>query len=193
MKNNVRKLITLLVFICFSQFIMAQEEEEKENGPSERWFVGGNFGLTFGDYTLINVSPQIGYRFTNSVAAGAGVNFQYISIKERYSNGDSYRKVSQGVTGLNIFGRVYPIRNFMIQLQPEANYVFGKEVLYYTDPRQENKLDGKIVPSLLAGAGLVFPSGRGAMIMSVFYDVLQDPNSPYSNRPIINFGYNLGF
>jgi hypothetical protein len=189
MKNGLRKILILFAFICFSQLVMAQEEDEK--GPSDRWFLGGNFGLTFGDYTLINVSPQIGYRFTEKVAAGTGVNFQYISIKERYSNGDTYRKVSQGVTGLNVFGRVYPIRNFMLQLQPEANYVFGKEKFY--NPRQENKLDGKIVPSLLAGAGLVFPSGRGAMIMSVFYDVLQDPNSPYSNRPIINFGYNIGF
>ena len=188
MKNGLKKLLTLLVFICLSQYIMAQEEEEK--GPSDRWFLGGNFGLTFGDYTLINVSPQIGYRFTNSVAAGAGVNFQYISIKDRDGNGDTYRKVSQGVTGLNIFGRVYPIRNIMLQLQPEANYVFGKEKYY--NPRYENKFK-KLVPSLLAGGGLVFPSGRGAMIMSVFYDVLQDPNSPYSNRPIINFGYNIGF
>jgi hypothetical protein len=191
MKNKCRKLLTLIALLCLTQYVMAQDKSEEEQGPSDRWFLGGNFGLTFGDYTLINVSPQVGYRFTNHLAAGAGVNFQYISIKERYSNGDAYRKVSQGVTGLNLFGRVYPIRNFMIQLQPEANYVFGKEKLY--NPRQENKLDGKIVPSLLAGAGVVIPSGRGAMIMSVFYDVLQDPNSPYSNRPIVNFGYNIGF
>ena len=191
MKNSLKKILTLVTFICLSQLVIAQEEEEK--GPSDRWFLGGNFGLTFGDYTLINVSPQLGYRFTERLAAGAGVNFQYISVKERYTNGDAYRKVAQGVTGLNLFGRVYHIRNFMLQLQPEANYVFGKEILYYTSPRQENKLDGKIVPSLLAGAGVVIPSGRGAMIMAVFYDVLQDPNSPYSNKPVVNFGYNIGF
>lgn len=191
--NNIKKLFALIALVFVSNCLLAQKEEKREDVPFDRWFLGGNFGLTFGDYTLINVSPQIGYRFTERVAAGTGVNFQYIGVKERYSNGDAYRKVSQGVTGLNVFGRVYPIRNFMLQVQPEANYVFGKEKLYYTTPRQENKLDGKIVPSLLAGGGIAIPSGRGAMIMSVFYDVLQDPSSPYSNKPVVNFGYNIGF
>lgn len=190
MKKVFFKYLALVVSICISNCLMAQEEGAEE-GPSNRWFFGGNFGLTFGDYTLINVSPQIGYRFTERVAAGGGVNLQYASIKERDWNGDALRKVSQGVTGLNLFGRLYPIQNIMLQLQPEANYVFGK-VKYY-DSTPDSKLDGKIVPSLLAGGGLVFPSGRGAFIMAVFYDVLQDPNSPYSNKPIVNFGYNIGF
>ena len=192
MAKNFVKYLAIIAFSFLSTSLMAQDDKEEE-APRDRWFFGGNFGLTFGDYTLINVSPQLGYRFTNRVAAGGGVNFQYISVKERFSNGDRYSKISQGVTGLNLFGRVYPIQNIMLQVQPEANYVFGKEVLYYTDPRQKNKLPGKLVPSLLAGGGLVFPSGRGALIMSVFYDVLQDPNSPYSNKPIVNFGYNMGF
>lgn len=191
MKNSFIKYLAFVVLICFSNSLMAQKEDADEGADPNRWFFGGNFGLTFGDYTLINVSPQVGYRFTERVAAGGGVNLQYASIKERYSNGDAYRKISQGVTGLNLFGRVYPIQNFMLQLQPEANYVFGR-VKYY-DATPNSKLNGKIVPSLLAGGGLVFPSGRGALIMAVFYDVLQDPNSPYSNKPVINFGYNIGF
>ena len=175
---------------------MAQEEEEMEEKQKgfqkEKLFVGGNFGLTFGNYTLINVSPQIGYRFTKLFAAGVGINLQYISVKEKYTNGDLYRKSTQGVTGLNVFGRVYPIKQFMIQVQPEMNYVFGKEIYYDTNPRQEYKLDAAIVPSLLLGGGLVIPSGRGAFITSVFYDVLQDVNSPYGNRPIVNFTFNVG-
>jgi hypothetical protein len=119
------------------------------------------------------------------------VNFQYASLKEEDAAGRTFSKTSQGVAGLNVFGRVYPIRQFMLQVHPEANYVFGKEVLYYSDPRQENKFS-QVVPSLLAGGGLVLPSGRGAMIISVFYDVLQRPNSPYFNRPVFNFNFNVG-
>lgn len=177
-------------------FVFAQDEEEKpekEKGfQKEKLFVGGNFGLTFGNFTLLNISPQIGYRFTDHVAAGVGVNLQYISLKEKFTNGDTYRKSTQGVTGLNVFGRLYPINQFMIQVQPEVNYVFGKEVYYDTNPRQEFELDAKIVPSLLFGGGLVIPSGRGAFITSAFYDVLQDPNSPYGKRLIVNFTYNIG-
>jgi hypothetical protein len=36
------------------------------------------------------------------------------------------------------------------------------------------------------------PAGRGAMIVSVFYDVLQQAHSPYGSRPIFNIGFNFG-
>lgn len=182
------KKLALLLFWLSIAFLSRAQDEEKEP-PQNRWFIGGNFGLTFGDYTLINVSPQLGYRFTDFFAAGAGVNMQYISIKRRV-NGDPYYKSSRGVAGLNVFTRVYPIRMIMLQAQPEANYIFGKE-LYY-NPRQEYKFDGRIVPSLLLGGGAVIPSGRGALIAGLFYDVLQHANSPYGRRPVVTFSYNIG-
>lgn len=190
MKKHWLTIVTLLC-VAFS-FAQEESEEIKKGFQKEKIFVGGNFGLSFGNYTLINVSPQIGYRFTNHFAAGTGINFQYVSLKERYTNGANFRKTSQGVVGLNVFGRVYPIQQFMIQVQPEMNYVFGKEIYYDTDPRQEYNLDSRIVPSVLLGGGLVIPSGRGAMILSLFYDVLQEDYAPYGKRPIVNFTYNIG-
>jgi len=190
----LKRIVLLTVLFATTLFSFAQDEEEEKKGfQKERLFFGGNFGLTFGNYTLINVSPQIGYRFTDLFAAGVGINLQYISVKDKYTNGDLYRKTSQGVTGLNVFGRLYPIKQFMIQVQPEANYLFGKEIYYDTDPHQEYTLDASIVPSLLVGGGLVIPSGRGTFITAVFYDVLQHENSPYGKRPIVNFTYNIGF
>jgi hypothetical protein len=192
-----KKTIFLVALCAITIFVFAQDEEpdeKKEKGfQKEKLFVGGNFGLTFGNYTLINVSPQIGYRFTDFFAAGVGINLQYVSWKDEYSNGDN-SKTSQTVTGLNVFGRIYPIKNFMIQVQPEENYLFGKQKYYQasTQTTFKNNTDAKIVPSLLLGGGLVIPSGRGAFITSVFYDVLQKDNSPYGNRPIVNFTYNIG-
>ena len=193
----MKKTRVLLLCLFFASTVVEaqhQEEDKPRQGfQKENLFFGGNFGLTFGDYTLINVSPQLGYRFTDLFAAGAGINGQYISIKERYYNGDLYSKFSRGVVGLNVFGRVYPIQNLMLQVQPEANYVFGKNKFYDSDPPQVYNSDAAIVPSLLVGAGAVIPSGRSALIISIFYDVLQKENSPYGKRPIYNFGYNIGF
>ena len=193
-KAAIKKTIFIVSFCTCTLLAFTQEEDEvKEKGfQKEKLFVGGYFGLTFGDYTLIGITPQIGYRFTDYFAAGVGLNFQYIQIKDKYTNGELYRKSTQGVTGLNVFGRLYPIQQFMIQVQPEMNYIFGNEIYYDTNPRQEYKLDAEIVPSLLLGGGLVIPSGRGAFITSVFYDVLQDPSSPYGKRAIINFTFNIG-
>ncbi len=189
----MKKLLLIPFLLLISLYLFAQAEDEKpekKKGFQEEYlFVGGNFGLTFGDYTLINISPQVGYRFSQLFAAGIGLNGQYVSFKERV-DGDLYRKVSQNVTGLNVFARLYPLQQFFIQVQPEANYIFGKQT-YYQPVKQEFKLDAVITPSLLLGGGAALPAGKGAFIISVSYDVLQDKNSPYGKRPIYNFGYNF--
>jgi hypothetical protein len=192
----MKKIMFFALLCSLSLIVRAQEEEVKEKGfKKENLFVGGNFGLTFGDYTLINLSPQIGYRFSSLFAAGVGINGQYVGYKDReFYTGDVYRKVSQGVAGLNVFGRVFPIKNFnlFLQAQPEANYIFGKET-YYQPTKQEYKLDAEIAPSLLLGGGIILNSGsRGGAMISVLYDVLQHDNSPYTNRPIYNFGFVVG-
>jgi hypothetical protein len=191
-RYHMKRIFILTGLVFFSCVLFAQDqEEEKERGfRKEKVFVGGNFGLGFGSYTVINVSPQAGYRFNRYFAAGLGINAQYVSIKERDFYGNDYRKVSQGVAGLNVFGRVYPIQQFMLQIQPEANYLFGKQI-FYQPTREEYKIDAEIVPSLLAGGGLVLPSGRGSLIVALFYDVLQRPNSPYGKKPVVNVGYNI--
>lgn len=186
-------LVGLLFLVCTS-FIHAQDEAEGKKGfDKSKLFFGGNFGLSFGDYTLINISPQVGYRFNKTLAAGMGFNMQYISVKNRYQNGTTYSKTSQGVMGLNIFGRVYPAQFFLLQVQPEANYVWGKTKYYDGTQPSEISLDAKIVPSLLLGGGVAMPAGRGAFLATVFYDVLQNTYSPYGRQAIFNFGYNFGF
>lgn len=139
--------------------------------------------------TLVNVSPQVGYRFNRTLAAGVGVNFIYSSYRYRFATPEF--KENYGVAGLNVFGRVYPIDYLFLQLQPEANYSWGK--YKYSDDTPDLKLQGKIVPSLLGGAGAAIPAGSGAFIVMIQYDLLQNARSPYGNRAFYNFGYNFGF
>jgi hypothetical protein len=190
-----KKLIILLFAIAaISQYSMAQDErEESPKGfDKSKLFFGGNFGLSFSSYsTLVNVSPQIGYRFNKYLAAGGGPNFIYYSQKYVGISGNDLYRENFGYAGLNIFGRVYPIEQVFLQLQPEANYSWGKIKFY--DGSKDEKLDGKIVPSLLAGAGGAIPAGSGAFIIMVQYDLLQQQRSPYGNRAFFSFGYNIGF
>jgi hypothetical protein len=161
--------------------------------PKSKVFAGGSFGLSFGRYTFINLNPQVGYRFNKFFGAGMGLNLVYASLKERdpYTRQD-YRKVVQGITGLNAFMRFYPVQRFIVQVQPEANYIFGKEI-FYQPVKESFRLNAEIIPSLLVGGGLVTPTTNGAMLFTVMYDVLQNPNSVYGNRPIVNVGYNFSF
>ncbi len=187
----MRKGLLLAIFICTGIILFAQDEELPKGFNKENLFLGGNFGLTFGDYTFINISPQLGYRFNRFLAAGVGINGQYINSKFRYTDGTLDSRVEQGVAGLNVFGRFYPFQQFMLQVQPEANYVFGQQT-FYQPVKEVYKLDAIIVPSLLTGAGVVLPSGRGGLIIAVFYDVLQNPSSPYGKKPFFTVGYNFG-
>jgi len=117
-----------------------------------------------------------------------GVNFIYSSTRYRYYQ-PSYRE-NFGVAGLNVFGRVYPIQYAFIQLQPEANYIWGKRK--YDDGGPDDVLNGKITPSLLAGAGAAIPAGRGAFIIMAQYDILQNNRSPYGEKVFVSFGFNFG-
>lgn len=190
-----------IALVMCSVAVMAQEPEketdtEKKGFDRSRLFVGGNFGLSFGDYTFINVSPQVGYRFTNLFAAGIGVNGQYTSFRERYGS-ETVSRSNYGVTGMNIFGRLYPIQQAFIQVQPELNYIWGSRKLY--NPDEKYSINGKILPSFLIGAGGILPMGNvGGLMVMVQYDVLNkngynsDPSTPYGNRPFVSIGFNFG-
>ena len=182
-------LIALLSILAISVF--AQDEEEGKKGfDKSKLFFGGTFGASFGSYTFVNVSPQVGYRFNKFFAAGAGVNFIYSSVKYDYGSAALNYKNEYGVVGLNIFGRVYPVQFLVIQVQPEMNYTWGK--VHFYDGSADQKLDPKFVPSLLVGGGVAIPTGgRGAMTIMYQYDVVQDPRSPYGTAAFLSIGFSF--
>lgn len=185
-------ILAACLFAMFSVVAVAQDREEEEPAKQgfdkSKLFFGGNFGLGFGNIsTLVNVSPQIGYRFNRYLAAGTGINFIYSSYKYQY---EGYKE-EYGVTGLNVFGRFYPIEYAFLQLQPEANYTWGK--FKFDNGTPDLKQPGKIVPSLLGGIGAAIPAGSGYFIVMGEYDLLQNERSPYGNRAFFNFGYNFSF
>lgn len=59
-----------------------KSEDTKEQDVSEMKFkdrltYGGNFGLNFGDVTMVDISPMLGYRTTNRWVNGVGITYQY--------------------------------------------------------------------------------------------------------------------
>ncbi|MCC6288088.1 MAG: hypothetical protein IT249_09390 [Chitinophagaceae bacterium] len=180
-------------FVIIQQAIAQDENSEpvQKGFDKSKLFFGGNFGLGFGTNTSVNISPQVGYRFNDFLAAGAGVNFNYYSYKSFYTNGADYSRTSFGYTGFNVFGRVYPIKFILLQAQPELNYSWGS--IKYYDGSAKYKYPGKFVPSLLVGGGAAIPMGgrNGALLLMIQYDVLQEGRSPYGNRPFFSMGYNF--
>lgn len=189
MKTRTYFLLILMIGL-FNVTAFGQDEGEGTKGfDKSKLFFGGNFGVSFGNSTFINVSPQVGYRFNSWLAAGAGVNFVYSSFLYYDYYGNKDYRWNYGSGGLNIFGRVYPVQFAFIQLQPEYNYTWGKEKYY--NPEFEQKLDPKFVPTLLAGVGAAIPAGRGAVVLMLQYDLIQDARSPYGRNPFFSIGVNF--
>ena len=173
------------------QFTRAQDGTESTGGgfDKSKMFVGGNLGLAFGYSTIINVAPQVGYRFTEHFAAGVGLNYSYYS----YDDG-GYNNFKQTYLGMSLFGRVYPMQQFFIQVQPELNYMWGNGYYPQNDPYQNSKVN-QFVPSLLLGGGAAIPTGgNGALTISVMYDVIQNVYSLIiirrSTGLVIRWGFN---
>ncbi|MES2648570.1 MAG: hypothetical protein V4717_16970 [Bacteroidota bacterium] len=175
--------------------LQQQEEqdssEQKKGFDRERLIFGGNIGASFGDYTFVNLTPQVGYMFNRFVTAGVGVNYLYQSVKYYDNAGNDFARNNLSYAGMNVFTRLFPVRFLFVSAQPELNYSWGK-LKYkgmYGD-RMDEKLTGKFVPAFLVGAGAVLsPSGKGGMFISLQYDVIQNERSPYGTRPYLNIGF----
>ena len=97
------RILLIGLLTLFSGYIFAQNAgklKEKEPIPN-RIFVGGNLGLQFGSITLVDVSPLIGYWFTEDLAGGLGLTYQYFQ-DNRY-----LPKYSTNIFGARIFGRYF--------------------------------------------------------------------------------------
>jgi hypothetical protein len=185
----MKKLLAIFSLLVLSHSLLAQKDQDSSYLEKERKFdpnrlvFGGIIGASFGNFTFVQVAPQVGYMFNQYLTAGGGINFIYSS--QKYSNGDKYE---YGYAGLNLFARAFPLRFIVVSAQPELNYNWGK--YRFAGGAPDQTIEGKFVPSLLLGGGLVIPTGgRGGMMITMQYDVIQNERSPYGSNAFINIGF----
>jgi hypothetical protein len=132
--------------------------------------------LQFGSYTFIDVSPVIGYRFTEKFASGIGVTYKYLSIR------DYYGSFSTNIYGGSVFSRYYFLQNLFGH--------FEYEVLNLEAFDLEKRIN---ITSVLGGAGYRQMLGpRSAVEILALWNFNESAYSLYNN-PIIRGGFNLGF
>lgn len=140
--------------------------------------VGGNFGLQFGDYTIVNISPQVGYKFSKYFTLGTGIGYTY--YKEDYRNSEYKRHYAT----FNLYARLFPIEYIVIGVQPEVSRMWQSQT-YYNETYKNNEF----VPTMLVGGGLRL----GGMLAMIQYDLVQDKNSPYGDGIVYTVGYSFDF
>lgn len=153
-------------------------------------YVGGYFGLGFGTYTNIEISPIVGYNFTENFNMGIGVIYNYFSYNIPNYVGGGDTKVSTSNWG----GRVnanYTLFN-IVTLGAEYQFISVDTFKGYTDLGAP--IYGKEpVNVLLLGGGIRQMAGRNvALFVMAYYDVIQDEYSPYGDNIVWRFGIAAG-
>lgn len=187
----------MCIFISFfygvagAQYFPQDRDTLPQRGfDKHKLFLGGNLGLSFGNITYLNLSPAVGYRFSPLFAAGVQLNGQYESIRYLDQYNSLYQKDRYGLVGAGLFGRVYPVPQIFIHLQPEMNMIFGKSRFYDGSPDLKFT---EHIPSVLGGLGYSQQTGgNSAITIMILYDLLQRKDSPYGNKPIFRIGADLG-
>ena len=185
---SLRSVSFILCLLLFQFQLFAQAREESgdrssgRNAPAKSGFdmdkvvVGGNLGLQFGTITLIEVSPTIGYRFTDKILAGLGGRYIYF---EDNTFGSSF---STNIYGGNIFSQYFILENFLTHVEYELlNLQAGFD--------RDERID---VSSFFVGGGYRSSLGGNSYAsILLLYDLIGDRNSPYSN-PILRVGFAIG-
>lgn len=184
----LRKIfVSILLLISLNSFAQKKETapatpQEKPKSPFwERVFLGGNLGAQFGNVTMVNVSPIVGYRITPKISAGVGVTYQYYSIK-------TYNYETH-IYGGRIFARYQPLSFLFLHAEAEA--------LNWNCPRNEPTgftTERLWSPGLLAGGGFTQPIGGGGSSIYIMglYNFLYNSCSPYGSPFVLRIGANFG-
>lgn len=173
----IRSIFVGLIFLLICQQTSAQINGGLGKDFGDRISFGGSFGLQFGSVTVINLSPRVGYKFTEKFTGGLGYIYQYISYdKEVY--GIPFQSTTYGAS---VFGRYRFLENFF----GTAEFQTLNLTKYDVDLNQKGRVD---VPVLFIGGGYLQNIGTKTYVsLSLLYDVLENKYSPYQN-PVIQIG-----
>jgi hypothetical protein len=179
----------------------AKKKEKKKTGydPS-RLIVGGGLVAGFGSgYTDVGIFPVVGYRITERFSAGVGLGYEFQKQSYYLTDPGPSAAVNLYSSHANIISPSIWARHFIynnIFLTGIFEYNFQ-----YLNGAVDDPVQGKILnesynvnaPCLLLGGGIKQPlGGRVSVLAEILYDVLQQPNSPYLNQPVVHFGIVAG-
>jgi len=190
----MRKILLAMAIVCSTLGMHAQYQYrnnnqrqtiKKESNNSfnlSKLTFGGGLGLQFGDYTAINVAPQVGYNFSQYINAGAGLSYTY--YREKY-NHDNWKRTSSYL-GFNVYARIYPVSFLVFSIQPEMNRMWQTDKFEHTGEKLKKE---KFIPVCLIGGGVRL----GPMTAMIQYDVAQNEYSPYGDNIFYSVGYTFSF
>lgn len=190
--RNTISLIFLFLFagIVFSsaaQDSPAFRDPKKKFDLLERLDFGGYLGAQFGTITMVDISPIVSFRVTNSFYVGLGGTYQYYKDK-RYTP-----DYSSSAYGANLFLRYFVWKDLFAQVEYAPLYVNYYDYYFDNSGNYSYRLkNGTWVHDFMIGGGYRQWLGERAYLsLMLLWNVNESYYSPYRN-PIIRIGFGVG-
>lgn len=163
--------------------------QKKKDNIWQKLVFGGNASLGFGNYTLIYLSPSIGYKINDDLVAGVGFNYQYLKVKAYYdpTTTKTYDGFTDQVYGPKFFLNYFFLDQFYVGTQYE---VLNHNVPIVGPVSGITSYENKWSPVLWIEAGISERLGKkGYAQIGIRYNLLYDYESPYASAffPVIGF------
>lgn len=181
-------LLILMQFNCQAQDTRPAKVKQKtpKKNFADSLYYGGNIGLQlYGNGSMVDLSPNVGYKFNKIFSVG--VQGIFTNITQKYQ-GFSYRYMFYGA---GAFIRVKPLPFLFFQ----GEY----DILSVPDAFSTVSSKRTIADINLAGIGLRNQMGENACYYAlIMYEFIPTPNSPYTNGPfgsplVYRAGFNINF
>ncbi len=177
----MRTQVISIVLLLSSLSLLAQDTRPFK----DRLYFGGNFGVSFGStgrerLTTLDISPVVGYKFTDRFMAGPGLVYQYVNYQ------DKLLKINLNFNnyGAKVFGRYRITESLFAHTELEE---LSREFFEDNTSKRVN------VFSFLVGGGYRQMLGSNSSIdLLVLFNLNDNRFSPYPN-PIIRAGFGIGF
>lgn len=140
---------------------------------TDKIFIGGNVGATFGTITNVQISPMIGYKVTDKTIVGATLTYIY------YKDSRYNPEYKTNIYGGGPFARQYLLDeslDFIDNIFLHAEYE-GLNFEVYDGTRTYREW----VFSGLVGGGVQ----SSVLTLTALYNLNHGTNSPYGNSPLI--------
>ncbi len=149
----------------------AKEKKAKKNSQdfASKLMYGGSFGAFFGQQTYIELSPKVAYKVNDRLVAGLGLNYIYFSMK------DYGQKFVTHIYGPTVFAQYALLSGLFAYGEYNAyNVATYLPLPPYTPERVW-------IGSAPVGIGYYSGGQIGGVYLSILYDLINDPASPYYN------------
>jgi hypothetical protein len=181
-------VLMLLMFSLESANGQEDQKQDQQVTLKDRLYFGGNLALGFGQVTIIEIAPVVGYRITPHWSVGVGPSYEYYK-----TSGNYFGNFSTSIYGLSVFTDYIIWKNVIskgISLVTHIEYeALNLDQKYFKDAYLPH---GRFVLNeYLVGGGIREHIGRRSSVnILILWNLNQTRLSPTDN-PQIRFNFYL--